>query len=107
MLARLQIELVQVRSTDDALARLQSDPERFDLVLSDWHRHAEAPDACLRLQQALQQTGLGIPLVVYHGAFDAAERQHRAQQARQAGLFGEAVLPGELLALVQAVLRRG
>jgi len=107
MLARLQIELVQVRSTEDALARLQSDPERFDLVLSDWHRHAEAPDACLRLQQALQQTGLGIPLVVYHGAFDAAERQHRAEQARQAGLFGEAVLPGELLALVQAVLRRG
>jgi CheY-like chemotaxis protein len=107
MLARLQIELVQVRSTDEALARLQSDPEHFDLVLSDWQRHAEAPDACLRLQQALQQAGLGVPLVVYHAAFDPAERQGRAERARQAGLFGEAVLPGELLALVQAVLQRG
>jgi TIR domain len=103
MLARLQ--MVQVRSTDEALARLLSDPERFDLVLSDWQRHAEAPEACLRLQQALQQSGLGVPLVVYHAAFDPAVRQDRAERARRAGLFGEAVLPGELLALVQAVLR--
>ena len=107
MLARLQIELVQVRSTDEALARLQSDTERFDLVLSDWQRHADGPEACLRLQQALQQSGLGVPLVVYHAAFDTAVRQDRAERARQAGLFGEAVLPGELLALVQAVLQRG
>lgn len=107
MLARLQIELVQVRSTDEALARLQSDPERFDLVLSDWQRHAEGPEACLRLQRALLQSGLGVPLVVYHAAFDTAVRQDRAERARLAGLFGEAVLPGELLALVQAVLRRG
>lgn len=107
MLARLQIELVQVRSTDEALARLQSDPERFDLVLSDWQRHADGPEACLRLQQALLQSGLGVPLVVYHAAFDPAQRQDRAERARLAGLFGEAVLPGELLALVQAVLLRG
>jgi CheY-like chemotaxis protein len=107
MLARLQIELVQVRSTDEALARLQSDPERFDLVLSDWQRHADGPEACLRLQQALLQSGQGVPLVVYHAAFDTAVRQDRAERARRAGLFGEAVLPGELLALVQAVLRRG
>lgn len=106
MLARLQIELVQVRSTEEALARLRSDPEPFDLALSDWQRHAEGPDACLRLQQALQQSGLGVPLVVYHGGFDAALRRDRAERARRAGLFGEAVLPGELLVLVQAALAR-
>ena len=106
MLARLQIELVQVRSTDEALARLRSDPERFDLVLSDWQRHAEGPDACLRLQQALQQSGDHVPLVAYHATFSSAQRRDRAERAHSAGLFGEAVLPGELLALVQAALQR-
>jgi CheY-like chemotaxis protein len=107
MLARLQIEVVQVRSTEEAMALLQRDQEGFDLVLSDWQRHAEGPDACLRLQRALQQAGLDTPLVVYHATFGAAQRQARAELARRAGLFGEAVLPAELLALVQAALRRG
>lgn len=106
MLARLQIELVQVTSTDAALAQLVGDTEGFDLVVSDWHRDGEAPDAGLRLQQALQALGRRLPVVIYHGAFDSVRRHQRADAARQAGVFGEAVLPMELLALVQAALAR-
>ncbi len=107
MLARLQIEVVQVRSTDEALARLGSDAEGFDLVVSDWQRDAEAPDAGLRLQPVLQQLSQPLPLVIYHAAFGEAQRRQRAEAARSAGVFGEAVLPGELLDLVQAALARG
>ncbi len=111
MLARLQIEVVQVRSTAAALAWLQADTEGFDLVLSDWQRAADAADAGLQLQQGLLQLAQAQavrpwPLVIYHGAFGQALRLQRAERARSAGVFGEAVLPGELLALVQAALAR-
>lgn len=107
MLARLQIELVQVRSTDEALALLRHDTEGFDLVISDWSRRGEPPDAGLRLQQAMQQLGLKQPVVIYHGEFNPMRRQQRADAARRAGVFGEAVVPMELLGLVQAALARG
>lgn len=106
MLARLQIELVQVRSTDEALALLRQDTEGFDLVVSDWSRRGEPPDAGLRLQQAMQQLGLQQPVVIYHGEFSPGRRQQRADAARRAGVFGEAVVPMELLGLVQAALAR-
>ena len=106
MLARLQIELVQVCSTDEALALLQHDKEGFDLVISDWSRRSEPADAGLRLQQAMQHLGLTQPLVIYHGEFNPMRRQQRADAARQAGVFGEAVVPMALLGLVQAALAR-
>jgi CheY-like chemotaxis protein len=106
MLARLQIEVVQVRSTEEALALLRHDREGFDLVVSDWTRRCEPASAGLRLQQAMQHLGLAQPLVIYHGEFDPTRRQQRAEQARQAGVFGEAVVPMELLGLVQAALER-
>lgn len=106
MLARLQIELVPVRSTDEALALLRQDSEGFDLVISDWSRRGEPPDAGLRLQQAMQQLGLKQPVVIYHGEFHPERRQQRAEAARRAGVFGEAVVPMELLGLVQAALAR-
>lgn len=106
MLARLQIEVVQVTSTDAATARLRSDAEAFDMVISDWHRGAEAPDAGLRLQQELTALGHKMPMVIYHAAFSTEQRLQRAASARSAGVFGEAVLPSELLDLVQAALKR-
>ncbi len=111
MLARLQIEVVQVVSTAAALATLQADTEGFDLVLSDWQRTQESADAGLLLQQGLLQLARARavrpwPLVIYHGCFDQTQRAQRAERARSAGVLGEAVLPGELLALVQAALAR-
>lgn len=108
-LAKLQIEVVTVSSTEEALARLDADAEDFDLIVSDWDR-PEALDgmasAGLRLLRALASRPQRLPVVVYHGAFDAALRSRRRDTLLQAGAFGEAVTPGELLALVRAALRQ-
>lgn len=109
MLARLQIEVVAVTGSADALARIAADAqdgEPFNLVISDWSRPPEGQDAALQLLQALHGAGQQIPVVIYHGDFDAASRQRRAAQATAAGALGEAVMPGELMALVQRALSR-
>ena len=104
MLARLQIEVVTVTTSAAALARLADDAlagEPFDLVLSDWSRPPEGAGAALQLLQAMQQAGLRLPVIIYHGEMDAAARQRRAATLQAAGALGEAVMPAELLALVQ------
>lgn len=105
-LAKLQIEVETVRSTDEALARLAA-PEGtpYDLVISDWSRSAEAPLAGLRLLAAMRQGGHGQPVVYYHGTFGAVARAALAASAHAAGAQGEAVLPAELMALVLGALR--
>ncbi len=107
MLAKLQIEVVTATSTTEALARLSADAqagEPFDLVISDWSRPPEGAQAALGLLQALQAAGQRPPVIVYHGEMDAAARQRRADKALAAGAMGEAVMPAELLALVQRAL---
>lgn len=106
-LARLQIEATPVRSTDEALAQLDGAAtrgERFDLILSDWNRPAEGPQAGLRLLQAVRARGHAQPVVFYHGTFEAAKRAALAARAREAGAFGEAVMPAELMRLVTTAL---
>ncbi|TWO72537.1 TIR domain-containing protein [Caenimonas sedimenti] len=105
-LAKLQIEVVQVLSTDDAMDRLQEDAEAFDLVISDWERAGEPPEAGLRLFTRMRDAGLAVPVVYYHGAQGGLRRQ-RADQVLALGAAGEAVLPGELLALVAKALGGG
>ncbi|WEN40561.1 hypothetical protein CKCBHOJB_00088 [Thauera sp. GDN1] len=107
-LAKLQIEVVTAHSTEDALARLDSDTEGFDLVLSDWDR-PEALDgtasAGLKLLRALAMRPRRPPVIFYHGEFDAVQRERRRDTLLRAGAFGEAVTPGELLALVRTALQ--
>jgi len=106
-LAKLQIEVVTARSTEEALARLDADAEGFDLILSDWDR-PEALEgmasAGLKLLHALASRPQRPPVAFYHGAFDAALRSRRREALLQAGAVGEAVTPGELLALVRTAL---
>ena len=107
-LAKLQIEVVAVHSTDDALARLDTDAEGFDLVLSDWSRPEAldgAPSAGLKLLRALAAGPRRLPVIFYHGEFDAERRAVRRDTLLRAGAFGEAVTPGELLALVRTALQ--
>ena len=47
-----------------------------------------------------------MPVIVYHGEVDPAARQRRADQLAAAGALGEAVMPAELLALVQRAVNR-
>jgi len=107
MLARLQIEVVAVASTAEALARIAADQaagEPFDLVITDWSRPADGPQAALALLRALRGARQPVPVVVYHGEFDEAARRRRAEQAQAAGALGEAVMPAELMALVQRAI---
>lgn len=109
MLAGLQIEVVTARSTDEALVRLQADAragEPFDLVLSDWSRPPEGGQAALHLMRQMRQAACRLPVIVYHGEMAPAERQRRADQLAAAGALGEAVMPAELLALVQRAVNR-
>lgn len=106
-LSKLQVEVAAVRSTDDALARLTdaaTRDQRFDLVISDWNRLAEGPLAGLQVLRAMRAGGHTQPVVFYHRTSDARERAERAASAREAGAFGEAVLPAELMQLVMAAL---
>ena len=109
-LAKLQIEVVSVRNTDQALARLDVDQEDFDLVLSDWSR-AEAlggmPSAGLKLLRALAAHRRRLPVIFYHAELDPARRATRRTTLLRAGAFGEAVSPGELLALIGRALAAG
>lgn len=107
-LAKLQIEVVTAHGTDDALARLDSDEEGFDLVLSDWSRPEAldgAPSAGLKLLRALAARPRRLPVIFYHGEFDAERRAARRDTLLRAGAFGEAVSPGELLAQVRTALQ--
>ena len=105
-LAKLQIEVVTARGTDEALQLIAADAEGFGLVISDWERAGEPAQAGLCLLARLRQAGIHWPLVFYHGA-DTALRSRRAAQARVAGALGEAVLPDELMALVARALQPG
>ncbi|MFP5402667.1 MAG: TIR domain-containing protein [Gammaproteobacteria bacterium] len=107
-LAKLQIEVVSVHSTEEALTRLDTDEEGFDLVLSDWDRPEAldgAASAGLKLLRALAMRPRRLPVIFYHGEFDADRRTARRDTLLRAGAFGEAVTPGELLALVRTALQ--
>ena len=106
-LAKLQVEVVSTRSTDEALTRLDTDEEGFDLVLSDWSRPDAldgAPSAGLKLLHAVVTRPQRPPVIFYHGEFDPARRAARRDILLRAGAFGEAVYPGELLDLVGRAL---
>ncbi|MDR4484752.1 MAG: TIR domain-containing protein [Nitrospirales bacterium] len=106
-LAKLQIEVVAVTSTDAALARIASDPEPFDLVLSDWQRpelHLDTLSAGIHLLRELRTRHLTMPVVFYHGSSKERDRIARRELALREGAFGEAVMPDELLGLVISAL---
>jgi CheY-like chemotaxis protein len=106
-LAKLQIEVAALRSTEEALEELKTartSHDTFNLVISDWNRSAEGPLAGLRLLARMRREGHRQPVIYYHGAFDEVKRAAVAVTARAAGAFGEAVHPGDLMRLVIAAL---
>jgi CheY-like chemotaxis protein len=106
-LAKLQIEVIAVRSTGQALLRIAFDAqsgETFDLVLTDWTRPDDTPDAALALLTALRKAGHSMPVVIYHSESNAEHRAERAARGVAAGAMGEAVLPSELMRLVHQAL---
>lgn len=99
-LAKLQVDVTTVTSTGEAMQALEGDAEGIDLVISDWGRPWDGPGAGMRLLSKMRGAGSSLPLVFYHGEFDAARRASRTRQAEAAGALGEAVYPAELIPLV-------
>jgi CheY-like chemotaxis protein len=103
-LNKLQIEVLIARSTDEAMASIAADTEGFNLVISDWERYGEPAQAGLELLQRLRRAHKTMPVVYYHGCFEPKHRAGRAEHAKRAGAFGEAIVPSELLGLVVKAL---
>jgi len=104
-LARLQIEVTAVRSSDEGLAALAAEPGTFNLVVSDWTRPADGALAGLRLLAAMRERGHRQPVIYYHGTAGAVQRAALAAAAGAAGAYGEAALPAELMRLVLGALQ--
>ena len=106
-LAKLQIEVIAVRSTGQALLRIAVDAksgDTFDLILTDWTRPGDGADAALALLTKLREVGHSMPVVIYHGMFDPKDRAERAALGISAGAMGAAVHPSELMRLVHQAL---
>lgn len=106
-LNKLLIEVVQVTSTKEAFARLESERKPFDLIISDWQRpelHLNTLSAGIHFLRELRAQKISIPVVFYHSVGDEKERVARHEQALRDGAFGETVTPNELLELVTKVL---
>ena len=102
-LAKLLIEVITATSMSEATRRIDLNAEGFDLVISDWERPADGPEAGLALLREIRQPPIknpNVPFVFYHGISATAQRRARAAKAQAAGALGEAVLPSELMALV-------
>jgi CheY-like chemotaxis protein len=107
-LAHLQVDVVCVRSTNEALKQLadaKDEKTPFTLVISDWSRDSEAANAGLRLLREMRKRQHAQPVIFYHGAFGVKERAARAKMAREAGAFGEAILPEPLIQMVLNAMR--
>ena len=94
-------------STKDALDVLVKDAEGFDLVISDWDRPADGPNAGVSFLHALHglpDTIRKPPLIFYHGEHRDSARKLRRVKALAAGAYGEAILPSELIALTMQSL---
>ena len=102
-LAKLLIEVITATCMLEAWSCIDLDPESFDLVISNWNRPVDGPEAGLALLRAIRQPSTknpNVPFVFYHGISAIAPRRARAAKAQAAGALGEAVLPSELMALV-------
>ena len=100
-LAKLQIEVITLDSTQQALDYLADDEEGIDLIICDWSRPealADAPSAGIKLLRALKEAGYNIPVIIYHGEFDKDKRASRHKQAMAEGAVGEEISPDELIA---------
>lgn len=107
-LAKLQIQVVAVQTTDEAMATVAASTEPFDLVISDWSRPeplAGATGAAVLLLRRLRAVGQTMPVICYHGGFPSEMRQQRLDLLMREGAFGETVLADELLAMVASALR--
>ena len=95
-LLELRIDVQTRRTTEEAMAELEDQSEPYDVVISDWNRPQEEPEAGLRLIREMRDRHITIPLIFYHGNVGPDELARRRHLAREEGAVGATGSPGEL-----------
>jgi CheY-like chemotaxis protein len=95
-LLELRIDVQTRRTTEEAMAELGDPNETYDVVISDWNRPQEGPEAGLRLLREMRKEQVAIPLIFYHGKVDPDRLARRRQLAYEEGAVGATGSPGEL-----------
>jgi CheY-like chemotaxis protein len=91
LLRRLGVEIEGAVSTAEALAKFDSSPAPFDLVVSDWDRGGG--DDVLELAREMEGNGIEVPIIVYTGL----KNGDRGSKAAEAGIGAVTTQPDELL----------
>jgi CheY-like chemotaxis protein len=95
LLRRLGVQVNQVRSTAQALARLKEPTMPIDLVIADYARPDDTLATGAAVIATLRDAGFRVPIVFYVG--DASP--DRRAEAAAAGAVGLTAAPDELLKL--------
>jgi CheY-like chemotaxis protein len=95
------IDVQSERRTEDGIRELSDPKQRFDLVISDWHRPGDQRDDPAGLDLVRRMGGLELKhlprVIFYHGVVDDEELRSRRRRANDAGALGATGSPGELL----------
>jgi CheY-like chemotaxis protein len=95
LLRRLGVQVDQVRSTANALARLKEPSMPINLVVANWTRPDDKVAAGIHVVAALRDAGYAVPIIFYVG-IPSLERKAEAAKAGAVGLTSQ---PDELLKL--------
>jgi CheY-like chemotaxis protein len=95
-----EVDVQAVRDTATALRELSDKLQRFDLIISDWHRPGDTREAPAGPELAREVARLGLEfeprILFYHGPVELPELMERRSVARELGAVGATGIPGEL-----------
>lgn len=91
LLRGLGVDVENATATTEALERLEKNPARFDLVISDWTRGGA--EAGPELLERLRANGFRMPVIFYVGEVTISRRT----RAAELGAVTTTALPDELL----------
>jgi CheY-like chemotaxis protein len=102
-LLAFEVDVQSVRTTDEAIRELKDTRQRFDLLISDWHRpepgdsleHPAGVDFLRRVGELHLEPK--PRLIYYHGRVKPMELAARRDLAHKLGALGTTASPGELL----------
>ncbi len=97
------IEVVQARSTAEAIQILTADSSRFDAIISDMGRYENGryqPSAGIDFISAAHAAGVTVPIFVYTSQATAIKKH---QEVLKAGANGATCSPTDLFGLIQKV----
>ena len=93
-----EVDVQAARTTEEGLRELRDQEQRFDLVISDWHRPNETENtpAGIELLESMRALQKEQPVIFYHGPVTPEKLAARRRRALEAGAVGATGSPGEL-----------